>query len=235
MSARLGAPRLHLRRVDSTNSRARELAGTGSPHGTLVTAEEQTAGRGRHGRRWVAPSGRALVLSLVLREWGRLLPLAAGVAVAEEAGERARVKWPNDVLVDGRKVAGILVEGRPAEGWMVLGIGVNLAVTSQDLPPELQELAGGLGRRPEEVEPALSSLLGRLERWLQAPGESVLEALRARDALAGRPVRWDGGEGRGAGVDEAGRLLVDTAEGRRTLEAGEVHLVPATDHQLGQG
>ena len=224
MKHRLGWPRLHLRRIDSTNARARELAAAGAPHGTLVTATEQTAGRGRQGRQWAAPPGRALVLSLVLREWGRLLPLAAGVAVAEEAGDEARVKWPNDVLVDGRKVAGILVEGRPTEGWMVAGIGVNVAVTAEQLPPELRDRAGGLGRAPQDLEPSLASLLRRLERWLGADDQTVLEALRARDALAGRPVRWDGGQGEAAGIDEAGRLVVDTEAGRTALEAGEVHL-----------
>lgn len=226
MSAGLGSPRLHLRRVDSTNARARELAADGAPHGTIVTATEQTAGRGRQGRQWAAPPGRALVLSLVLREWGRLLPLAAGVAVAEEAGDEAQVKWPNDVLVAGRKVAGILVEGRPAQGWMVLGIGLNVALSGEHLPPELRDRASGLGRRPQDIEPTLASLLARLGHWLAVDDEAVLERLRARDALAGRTIRWDSGEGRAAGIDEAGRLLVDTAGGREALEAGEVHLAP---------
>jgi BirA family biotin operon repressor/biotin-[acetyl-CoA-carboxylase] ligase len=226
-AAALGSPRLHLRRVGSTNERARALAAAGAAHGTLVTAAEQTAGRGRQGRAWVAPAGRALALSLVLREWPRLLPLAAGVAVAEEAGDGALVKWPNDVLVGrppARKVAGILVEGRLQEGWMVLGVGVNVAVRAEDLPPELHETAGGLGREPAEVEPTLARLLERLERWLAAEPADVLAAVRARDALAGREVRWEGGSGRAAGLDDAGRLLVETPEGTRALESGEVHL-----------
>src|SRR3954467_1525943 len=128
----LGTPRLHLRVTDSTSDRARELAGAGAPHGTLVTAAEQTAGRGRQGRTWSAPPGRALLMSLVLREWPRLLPLAAALAVAEVAGEATTLKWPNDVLLDSRKVAGILVEGRPQEGWMVLGIGLNVALAPDD-------------------------------------------------------------------------------------------------------
>src|SRR5882757_1567476 len=99
----LGTPRLHLRETDSTSDRARELALAGAPHGTLVTATAQTAGRGRQGRGWSAAPGRALVLSLVLRDPPRLLPLVAAAAVAEVAGEGARVKWPNDVLIDGRK------------------------------------------------------------------------------------------------------------------------------------
>src|ERR1700712_1173777 len=111
----LGSPRLHLRRTASTNQLARQLAAAGAPHGTLVTAGEQAAGRGRQGRTWSAPPGRALLLSVVLRDPPRLLPLVAAVAVAEEAGDDALVKWPNDVQIDGRKVAGILAEGRPQE------------------------------------------------------------------------------------------------------------------------
>jgi BirA family biotin operon repressor/biotin-[acetyl-CoA-carboxylase] ligase len=222
--ARLGQPRVHLRRTDSTNARARELAERGVPDGTLVTAEEQWAGRGRQGRSWTAPRGRALLCSLVVREPPRLLPLAAGVAVAELAGPAAAVKWPNDVLLDGRKVAGILVEGRPQEGWAVLGIGVNVAIRVEHLPAELRDRAGGLGRSREAIEPALTELLERLELWLAAPPPAVLTALRERDVLHGRPVRWEGGHGHGGGIDEQGRLVVVTANGRRALEAGEVHL-----------
>jgi BirA family biotin operon repressor/biotin-[acetyl-CoA-carboxylase] ligase len=220
----LGTPRLHLRLTDSTNERARALAGRGAPHGTLVTAAEQTAGRGRQGRTWTAPAGRALLCSLVIRDPVRLLPLAAGVAVAEVAGPAALVKWPNDVLVGGRKVAGILVEGRPQEGWAVLGIGLNVALRDADFPPELRYAAGTLGLEPGDVEPTLGRLLERLERWLVADADAVLEAVRGRDALLGRPVRWAGGAGRGAGIDRAGRLVVETEGGAVALDSGEVHL-----------
>ncbi|MGZ4236695.1 MAG: biotin--[acetyl-CoA-carboxylase] ligase [Solirubrobacteraceae bacterium] len=220
----IGSPRVHYSQTDSTNERARELAAAGAPHGTLVTAVEQSAGRGRQGRRWTAPRGRALLCSLVIRDPPRLLPLAAGMAVAEVAGAQARVKWPNDVLVDGLKVAGILVEGRPQEGWAVLGIGLNVAVREDDFPPELAGRAGTLGLEPDAVEPTLERLLGSLERWLPAPPEALLEAVRGRDALLDRPVRWSGGEGRGAGIDAEGRLLVATDGGQIALDAGEVHL-----------
>ena len=109
----LGAPRVHYRVTDSTNARARSLAIAGAPHGTVVTAGEQSAGRGRQGRVWSAAPGRALLCSILIRDPVALLPLAAGVALAEVVGLCARLKWPNDVLVAGRKVAGILVEGRP--------------------------------------------------------------------------------------------------------------------------
>lgn len=220
----LGTPRLHLRETTSTNDRARELAGRGAPHGTLVTAGGQTAGRGRQGRVWTAPPGRALLCSLVLRTFGELLSLAAGVAVAEVAGPTAAIKWPNDVLVDGRKVAGILVEGRPQEAWAVLGIGVNVAVALEDFPVELRSRAGTLGRPASELEAFLGTLLEALEHWLAASSDAVLSAVRARDALLGQPVRWAAGSGVGAGIDGEGRLLAAADGGLVALDAGEVHL-----------
>jgi BirA family biotin operon repressor/biotin-[acetyl-CoA-carboxylase] ligase len=224
VSGGLGNLRAHHRRTDSTNARARDLAAAGAPHGTLVTAAEQTAGRGRQGRAWTAPPERALLASLVLRDWPRLLPLAAAVAVADVAGGAAAIKWPNDVQLGGRKVAGILVEGRPQEGWMVLGVGLNVALRPEDFPPELRDAATTLGLEPGQVEEVLAALLAALERWLAAPPAAVLSAYRARDALAGHEVSWAHGRGRAAGVDEEGRLLVDTAEGEVALDAGEVHL-----------
>lgn len=230
MSA-LGSPRLHLAVTDSTNTRARELATAGAPHGTLVTASEQSAGRGRQGRIWSAPAGRALLCSLILREPPRLLPLLAGVTVAEvaesagSAGGSAAVKWPNDVLIEGRKVAGILVEGRPQERWAVLGIGFNVALRPADFPPELRDTATTLGLEPAAIEPTLAALLKGLARWLGQPPEAILDAVRGRDALRDRPIRWSAGAGTADGIDDQGRLLVATADrGRVALDAGEVHL-----------
>jgi BirA family biotin operon repressor/biotin-[acetyl-CoA-carboxylase] ligase len=221
----LGTPRLHLREIGSTSDRARDLALAGAPHGALVTAAEQTAGRGRQGRVWTTQPGAALTMSLVLRDPPPLLPLIAAVAVAEACGEDARIKWPNDVLVDGRKVAGILAEGRPHEGWAVLGIGVNVAVDVDLLPEELRDRAGSLGRTRADVEPFLSSLLAALGRGLTADSGAVLDAWRARDALLGSEISWAGGTGTAAGIDGEGRLVVDLpGGGRTTLNAGEVHL-----------
>jgi BirA family biotin operon repressor/biotin-[acetyl-CoA-carboxylase] ligase len=219
----LGTPRLHLRVADSTSDRAKRLAAAGAPHGTLVTAAEQTAGHGRQGRTWSAPAGEALLMSVVLRTWPELLPLATAVAVAEAIGAEARIKWPNDVLVEDRKVAGILVEGRAHEGWAVLGVGVNVAV--REFPGELREIAGSLDREPGDIEPFLARLLADLDCWISAPAEDVLDAWRARDELRGRPVRWSGGEGTAAGIDGDGRLVVELAGGgTAALDAGEVHL-----------
>jgi BirA family biotin operon repressor/biotin-[acetyl-CoA-carboxylase] ligase len=225
----LGHPRVHLRRIDSTSDRARELALAGAPHGTLVTAGEQTAGRGRQGRRWSAPAGSALLMSLVLRSPPPLLPLLAALAVCDIAGEQAQIKWPNDiVLVRGEglvKLAGILAEGRPQEGWAVLGIGVNVAVRVEELPAELHVTAASLERPTSELEPVLLELLAALDRRLAEPTDSMLAAWRARDVLRGREIAWSAGQGRAEGVDGAGRLVVALGDGGRTaLEAGEVHL-----------
>src|SRR3954471_24495710 len=158
----IGRPRAHWRLTDSTNERARELALGGAPHGTVVTADEQSAGRGRQGRAWTAPARTAVLMSVVLRELDPLLPLAAAVAVCEACEEAAGVacgiKWPNDVWVDRRKLAGILVEGRPQEGWAVLGMGVNVDVSPREFPPELRHTAASLGL-PGGVERVLEAVL----------------------------------------------------------------------------
>jgi BirA family biotin operon repressor/biotin-[acetyl-CoA-carboxylase] ligase len=228
----LGRPRLHLRSVDSTNVRAQRLAVNGAPHGTLVTAAAQTAGHGRQGRAWVTPAGHALACSLVLREPPRLLPMLAALAVADVAdrfdrgGRRAAIKWPNDVLLEGRKVAGILAEGRPQEGWVVLGIGLNVAAEEAAFPPELRELATSIDCPPTQIEPALALLLERLAHWLATTPETAMDAYRARDALAGRVIAWSGGRGTALGVAGDGRLRVRVADDDRELllDAGEVHL-----------
>jgi BirA family transcriptional regulator, biotin operon repressor / biotin---[acetyl-CoA-carboxylase] ligase len=248
----LGRPRLHLRRVGSTNDRARELALAGAPHGTLVTADAQTAGRGRQGRRWSSPPGSSLLMSLVLRPGEHTsdavakpspapvadsgfatLPLAAAVAVCDVAGPEAHIKWPNDILLPRppglAKLAGILVEGRPQHGWAALGIGVNVAVDLEDLPAELRSGAATLSRDRAEIEPLLVELLAALERRLGDPRAQTLDAWRARDALYGHEIAWSDGHGRATGIDDDGRLLVELPGGSRTtLAAGEVHLQTIT-------
>ena len=232
---RLDRPRLHLRETDSTNERAKALALGGAPHGTLVTAGAQTAGRGRLGRPWVAPPGTAVLASLVLRgisDRAALLALAVPVAVCE-ACERCSpvscaIKWPNDVWIEGRKMAGILVEGRPQEGWGVLGIGINVAIRSEDLPDELRATATSLaieaGSAPG-IESVLAALLDALEATCAWTREEVIAAWNARDALRGRAIRWDTGEGIAEGIDQSGSLLVASDGGRIELQTGEVGLV----------
>jgi BirA family biotin operon repressor/biotin-[acetyl-CoA-carboxylase] ligase len=263
-STALGHPRLHLRRTDSTNDRARALAIAGAPDGTLVSAREQSAGRGRQGRRWSAPAASSVLASLVLRSPPSLLPLLAAVAVCDVAGESALIKWPNDVVVEQpgtdeqqrraglAKLAGILIEGRPQEGWAVLGIGINVAVRLDELPAELRAgqrhpadtgagagtgedgplPAATLGLDPAAVEPTLARLLDALARRLAEPAQHTLESWRARDALRGREIAWGAhgaegrvGAGRANGIDGVGRLLVALPGGGQVaLSSGEVRL-----------
>jgi BirA family biotin operon repressor/biotin-[acetyl-CoA-carboxylase] ligase len=226
----IGRPRVHHRVTDSTNERARALAGEGAPHGTVVTALEQTAGRGRQGRSWSAAPGEALLLSAIVRDLEprhSLLPLMAALAVCEAAETVAdvqcQIKWPNDVWVARRKLSGILVEARPAAGWAVVGIGLNTGV--REFPAELRETATSLSLASPEV--ALDPLLGALSCWTAADEPSVLDAWRQRDALQGSPVSWQDGHGIARGVDDTGSLLVETDTGDLlTLGAGEVHLRP---------
>jgi len=228
---KIGSPHRHFRVTDSTNSRARELAEAGAPGGTVVTAAEQTAGRGRQGRSWTAPAGGALLYSAIVRPLERrhgLLPLAAAVAACEaaEALEEVEcvIKWPNDIWVDGRKLAGILIEARPQDGWAVIGVGLNLAIAAEEFPAELRETATSLTSVPT-AEAARSALDERLGDWVDAEPDAVLPAWEERDALRGREVSWEAGSGIADGVSATGDLLVLTAGGDRVaLGAGEVHL-----------
>jgi len=226
-----GSPHRHFTRTDSTNTRARELAAAGAPHGTVVTAAEQTEGRGRQGRTWTAPPGKALLYSAVVRPLDpgdALLPLAVPLAVCETAeqlqpGIECGVKWPNDVQVGGRKLAGVLIEARPQDGWAVVGVGLNLAIAPEEFPPELRETATSLtGARIEDAAAMLSRKLGH---WLDAEQRTILSAWRERDALRGQEIAWEGGSGVAGGIDDRGYLVVVVPGGERViLGAGEVHL-----------
>ena len=164
----IGHPHVHHRLTDSTNERAKQLAAAGAPHGTLVTADEQTAGRGRQGRAWTAPAGSAVLMSVVLRELDERLPLTAAVAIADALPVEAAIKWPNDVWIQGRKVAGILVEGRPQDGWAVLGVGLN--VGTERFPDEFEETATSL---------RLAGVEGNRPGWgLDPKGAGVVDAVR---------------------------------------------------------
>ena len=247
---RLGpfAGRVHHRpRVGSTNDVAAELAGRGAPHGTVVVADEQTAGRGRHGNRWSSPPGAGLYLSVLLRtDSPPVLTLVAGVAVAEAlvraAGLDAMLEWPNDVVVEAsgrrRKVAGILAEASTEGdrvGRVLVGIGINLRDGAW--PPEVASRAGsveGLTGRPVdravllvEVLAALAARCGELEAG------RVPALLRRWEALApasrGAPVEWSEGpvrrRGVTEGVDEQGALIVRVDGCRERLSGGEVRHV----------
>jgi BirA family transcriptional regulator, biotin operon repressor / biotin---[acetyl-CoA-carboxylase] ligase len=248
-----GAPHRHFRLTDSTNARARELVAAGAPHGTVVTADEQTAGRGRQGRVWTAPTGKGLLYSAILRpldERHLLLPLSVPLAVCEAAEAlrpevECRIKWPNDVWLDERKLAGILIEANPQEGWAVIGVGLNLTVTPEEFPGDLKwpaiSLFGSTTRGRGEsrrslpavapaglppTPPIAAKVLSRhLTAWVEADRDEVLSAWRDRDGLRGREISWQEGSGIADGIDDSGDLLVRGVGGERfVLGAGEVHL-----------
>jgi BirA family biotin operon repressor/biotin-[acetyl-CoA-carboxylase] ligase len=229
-----GAPHRHFRSVDSTNTRARELAAAGAPGGAVVTAAEQSEGRGRQGRTWTAPPGKALLYSAILRPLDQrhlLLPLAVPLAVCAAAeglqpGIECGVKWPNDVWVEGRKLAGVLIEARPQDGWAVIGVGLNLAIEPEEFPPDLRETAISLSG--VDMDTATGALNNRLGEWVEAGEQKVLAAWRERDALRGREIAWEGGSGVADGIDDRGYLVVAIAGGGSVvLGAGEVHLTRA--------
>jgi BirA family biotin operon repressor/biotin-[acetyl-CoA-carboxylase] ligase len=233
--------------LPSTSDLAKELAEEGALHGDVVIAERQTAGRGRRGRFWVSPPGKNLYASIILRpdlppHRASELTLLASVALCEvlrETGAEAVIKWPNDLLVGGKKVAGILTEMAADPDrvqWVVVGLGVNLNVGPGDLPEDLRDEATSVAvARGSSVPRALfaAALLARLEAWLDrhaAEGFApVRAAWRALSGTLGREVRVVTGEGDVTGVafdvDETGALLVRGPAGVTRILAGDVHLL----------
>jgi len=204
----------------------------------VVTADSQTAGRGRRGRTWFAEPGTSLLYSLVIRPTGDrpLLPLSIPIAVCEAAESladvRCQIKWPNDVWIDGRKLAGVLIEGRPDRdpdaSWSVIGIGMNLDLSSARIPPELTGRVAWLGDGAT-AERVREQLNDSIASWLDAGERKILEEFARRDLLEGRDLSWDGGSGRAAGVDKRGHLLVETEGGGMiALGAGEVSISAAS-------
>lgn len=239
MTTPVAAPALvRLGRVDSTQTVAFALAADGAADRTVVVAQAQTAGRGRHGRLWLDEPGASLLTSIILRprlEPARLptLSLAAGVAVVEAlervTGLKPRLKWPNDVLVDGRKLAGILLESRISPSpLVVLGIGVNLAqrVFPADLAERATSVRLATGRRVD-ADALLTALLESLDAWrtrLETEGWApIRERWRALTETLGRRVSIDGVEGVAVDVDEDGALIVAEGNVRRRVVAGEVN------------
>jgi BirA family biotin operon repressor/biotin-[acetyl-CoA-carboxylase] ligase len=159
------------------------LVESGAPGGTVVTAAEQTAGRGRQGRTWTASPGKALLYSAILRpldERHLLLPLSVPLAVCEAAEEleptiECQVKWPNDVWIEGRKLAGVLIEAKPQDGWAVIGVGLNLSIAPNEFPPDLRETAVSL------FDPSVGS---RGEDW-----GMPREAAHRRETPAAKPLQ----------------------------------------------
>lgn len=223
-------------RISSTNDRALALGIAGAPVGTTVVAEEQTAGRGRRGAPWHSASGAGLWMSVVLapEHADARLPLLVGVACAEaieaaDARIHVRVKWPNDLVIGPRKVAGILVER--ASGQVVVGVGINLEEPSGGFPATLAGHATALeiegSRRLLRKEMAAAVLATMLERLRRPdPFRAALSDLAARDALVGRRVETEeAGPGVARGVDPSGALVLERPDGTRVpVVSGHVRL-----------
>lgn len=240
----LGSPLRKLVTTTSTNDEAKHGARAGAPHGATWVTEEQTAGRGRQGRSWVSPRGENLLFSVLLRvdcvpSRLPLVAIVAGLAVRDAVARAApaadvRIKWPNDVLVGGKKIAGILVEaitvGRRIEA-VVVGIGLN--VHTRLFPSDIAKRATSVAlvsSDPPDRDALLTHVLEGIDHDLHVVLARGLGLVRSRieaaDALRGLRVRSDSGDaGVAEGIDDDGRLLVRRADGVLTRwSAGEVHL-----------
>jgi len=248
---RLGSPIIYFPVTGSTNDVAATLAIHDANEGAVVIADTQTAGRGRRGREWFSPPGSGLYVSVVLRPGRspcgggdratRLLTLAAGVALVEAVrtatGLAVDVKWPNDLYIGRRKLAGILAEaaGGELEDTVVLGYGINVGAAAY--PPELRDsatsLESELGRHVDRALLLVESLVGLAQRYddlLEGRFDAILDAWRARaPGSKGARVAWSGGaaasgaaSGVTAGIDDGGALLVLVGDRIERIVAGEV-------------
>ena len=231
LSGRFGRPYLYQGSCESTQ----QLLEPGHAEGTAAVCDLQTGGRGRLGRSWIAPPGTAVLCSVVLEPPAEQsipeLSLVGGVAVAETleaaTGLAAQIKWPNDVMINRRKVAGVLAEA--SEGRVVLGMGLNVNQTREELPSDATVAPGSLltidGVRRERA-PILADLLLRLERaydlWRERGLDGIYDALGSRDFLRGRRLLVDGESAVGVAIDRSGRLQVEIGHERRVVESGEV-------------
>jgi BirA family transcriptional regulator, biotin operon repressor / biotin---[acetyl-CoA-carboxylase] ligase len=224
----LGRPRLDVESCESTQL----LVDTSLPEGALVVADHQTAGRGRLGRSWEAPAGTALLFSLLLKPPPtRLAPelsLVAGVAVADALertlGLSVQIKWPNDVMLRRKKIAGCLAEAR--DGAVVLGIGVNVSQTTAELPEgagSIRTLTGRTSDREDLLSELLRDLENRYTAWRDGGLDAVYEGLGPRDFLRGRHVTVNGVSGVVSMIDRDGKLEIAVGHGEVvTVESGEV-------------
>lgn len=226
----------HHERLGSTSDEAKRLAAEGAPHGTVVHADEQAAGRGRFGRTWYSPAGN-LYLSAILRldvppQRGAELSFVAALAVADAVDDwlpkhvRATLKWPNDVLAGGGKIAGILVE--QIDGARIVGVGVNVLHAPHNAPYKTATLvgSGGIASVDGLRDSLLRHFATRLDTWAEEGFWPIRHAWLGRAHPPGTILRATLGgkteEGRFAGLDDDGALLLDTPAGRKRIMAGEV-------------
>ena len=246
ITGRWGSSLTVLESTESTMDDASKAARAGVPDGHVIVADGQTSGRGAHGREWASPKGSDLYLSIVARpevepSSTALVTLATGLGVRDCAAawlpnRRVEVKWPNDIWIEGRKCAGILVESRMLGSKIeavIIGIGLN--VNRAQWPPDLEGIATSLRAERDEDAPldrneVLAMLLDNVERWVNRlirDGAAVLvSALRPHLCLVGEPVRWEEGRGVFEGIDERGAARIRTDAGIATLHAA--HIEPAT-------
>ena len=234
-----------LETTDSTMDEASKAAATGAPDGHVVVADRQTRGRGAHGRSWVSPAGTDLYFSIVARpaiapRSMALITLATGLGVRDAVASlvprrSVAVKWPNDVWVDQRKCAGILVESRltgTTIDAVIIGVGLN--VNRTEWPPELEGIATSLRAessaasplsRPDVLVEVLTSIDRSVRGLVDEGPERLVDTLRKHLALVGQPVRWEDGSGVFEGIDAQGAALV-RSEGRiLTLHAAHFERV----------
>ena len=231
LTGRFGHPYLYEASCDTTQ----EVLGADLAEGALALCDQQTQGRGRLGRSWTAPPGTAILCSLLLRPPDDRvvseLSLVAGTAVAEAiegaVALAVQVKWPNDVMLNRRKVAGILAEA--SDGVVVVGIGVNVNQERSDLPEDANVPAASLytidGIKRERA-PLLVAILDRLEvnydAWVERGLDGVYDSLGSRDFLRGRRIAVNGESGVGVKIDRDGRFVVDVGGENRAIESGEI-------------
>lgn len=242
----LGKSVVYFAQIDSTNNAAKELAAAGVPEGTVVVAEEQTGGRGRLGRTWYSPAGVGIWLSAILRPDinpldAPKITLITAVALARTLalypGVTPGIKWPNDILVEGRKIAGILTEMN-AEldrvNFIVLGIGINVNTNSVEMPDELSKIATSLqivtGRRVDRLG-LITKMLANLEElyfmFIEGRFPSIIREWKEFSVTLGQTVRivnpkGDMIEGLAQDLDNDGALILKTGHGRKRITAGEI-------------
>lgn len=233
LSGRFGRPYLYEERCESTQA----LLGPHLDEGAVAICDVQTGGRGRLGRSWETPPGTAILASTLLAPPADAdlpqLALVGGLAVAETVeratGLAAQIKWPNDVMLNRRKVGGVLAETRAGEGFVLLGVGMNVNQTREQLPPETRTAAGSLRTIDGVVRErarVLADLLVALERhydaWRDGGLDALYDGLGARDFLRGRRIFVDGRSGTGIAIARNGRLEVEIDGERRQIESGDV-------------
>jgi BirA family transcriptional regulator, biotin operon repressor / biotin---[acetyl-CoA-carboxylase] ligase len=238
----LGQPLTYQPVTGSTNDDALLAARSGAPHGSLFVADEQTAGRGRRGHAWLAAAGENLLFSLLVRPKLQVaevsgLTLAIGLALRDAVrplfAHEVQIKWPNDLLVNGQKLAGVLLESQvQGDRLQAVVVGIGLNVATQKFPDEISARATSLALlgatrlvRETLLREVLDAIASRLDAFGRTGVRGILTELNALDALRGKRIRVDAQRGIGSGLDEQGRLLLEDDAGQiQSVACGTVEL-----------